>query len=46
MIHSEMLDKVVSTNKAFDTGILFAVRTWEPGSRLGIMNMPVQNINP
>jgi hypothetical protein len=29
MVHPEMLNKVVSTGKSFDTSKLLAVRTWE-----------------
>jgi len=32
MIDPEMLNKVVATSKAFDTGEFLTVRTWKPGT--------------
>jgi len=46
MIDPEMLNKVVATSKAFDTGEFLTVRTWEPGTGLKGLNMSAQNINP
>jgi hypothetical protein len=46
VIDPEMLNKVVTTNKAFDTGKFLTMRTREPGTGLKSLNMSAQNINP
>jgi hypothetical protein len=46
VIDSEMLNKVVATNKAFDTSKFLTMRTREPETGLKSLNVSAQNINP